>query len=312
VARSRKFIQAIVLGISLLIFGLITYFQLHRASPRQPIGDGPAGPPVAREPWTKLWTTRPVVLVGLGDSVTAGFGAPPPQSYFNRLVANPQDEFSDMKGICLRAVFPNLKTLNLSVSGTVSQEHVAEQLPKLDKSGPETLGLVVMTTGGNDLIHSYGRNPPQEGAMFGATLEQARPWIANYEKRLDGLFNKIIACFPGGCHIFIADIYDPTDGVGDIERAGLPPWPDGEAILETANAAIRRSAARFPTVHVVPMHDAFLGHGIHCSQWWGSHYRRSDPHYWYYNNLEDPNPRGYDAIRRLFLLEMARVFADGR
>ncbi len=27
-------------------------------------------------------------------------------------------------------------------------------------------------------------------------------------------------------------------------------------------------------------------------------------HYWYYTNLEDPNERGYDAIRRLFLLEM--------
>jgi len=29
-------------------------------------------------------------------------------------------------------------------------------------------------------------------------------------------------------------------------------------------------------------------------------------------NLEDPNDRGYDAIRRLFLLEIAKVFADRR
>ncbi len=30
-------------------------------------------------------------------------------------------------------------------------------------------------------------------------------------------------------------------------------------------------------------------------------------HHWYYTNLEDPNERGYDAIRRLFLIEMAKV-----
>jgi hypothetical protein len=292
-----------------LVLGVVLYAQLHRASPRQPIGTGPAGPIVTREPWKPVWSTRPVLLVGLGDSVTAGFGAPPPLSYFNRLAADPEDEVPEMKGICLGTVFPNLNTMNLAVSGTISEEHLNEQLPKLPKADPATFGIVVMTSGGNDLIHSYGRNPPKEGAMFGATWEQARPWIASYEKRLDGMFARIIGSFPGGCHIFIADIFDPTDGVGDIERAGLPPWPDGEKILEATNAAIRRSAARYAQVRVVPMHDAFLGHGIHCSQWWRGSYRKDDPHYWYFDNLEDPNPRGYDAIRRLFLLEIQKALA---
>jgi len=35
-----------------------------------------------------------------------------------------------------------------------------------------------------------------------------------------------------------------------------------------------------------------------------------DPHYWY-SIIEDPNARGYDALRRLFLNEMAAVFAPG-
>ncbi len=26
-----------------------------------------------------------------------------------------------------------------------------------------------------------------------------------------------------------------------------------------------------------------------------------DPYYWFYDNVEDPNDRGYDAIRRAFL-----------
>ena len=36
-------------------------------------------------------------------------------------------------------------------------------------------------------------------------------------------------------------------------------------------------------------------------------YRADDPHYWYYANIEDPNERGYDAIRRIFLNEIACV-----
>jgi hypothetical protein len=50
----------------------------------------------------------------------------------------------------------------------------------------------------------------------------------------------------------------------------------------------------------------FLGHGIHCTQWSFEHYDSKDPHYWYAWNLVDPNPRGYDAIRRLFLIEIAK------
>ena len=52
------------------------------------------------------------------------------------------------------------------------------------------------------------------------------------------------------------------------------------------------------------MHAEFLGHGIHCRKFWTKHYRAGDPHYWYYFNLEDPNDRGYDALRRLMLLKM--------
>jgi len=60
-------------------------------------------------------------------------------------------------------------------------------------------------------------------------------------------------------------------------------------------------------VHLVDLHTAFLGHGIHCTQFWAKHYNSRDPHYWYHVNLEDPNERGYDAIRRLFLIEMTKI-----
>lgn len=269
------------------------------------MGSGPAGPAVPAEPFQETWTERTVLLVGLGDSVTAGFGASSGKSYFQRLVANPPDEFPDMQGRSLSKVLPNLEPLNLSVSGSNSLDHVKQIVDRLPPQDESVFGLVVMTTGGNDLIHWYGRTPPREGAMYGATLEQAQPWIANYEARLDTMFTEIEKRFPGGCLIYVADIYDPSDGVGDPESVWLPAWPDCVQIVTEYNATLRRVAAKHPQVRIVPVHDTFLGHGIHCRQFWREHYSWSDPHFWYLSNIEDPNDRGYDALRRLFLIEIA-------
>ncbi len=273
----------------------------------RPLGKGPAGPKIPRDLFERPWTNRPVLLVGLGDSITAGFGVSASHSFFNRLVENPEDEWPDMKGICLAAVLPNLRAVNLAVSGSTSLDHLDQIGKRLERQDPAVFGIVVMTTGGNDLIHNYGRTPPQEGAMYGATLQKALPWIEAFEKRLERMITMIEDRFPGGCHIFVGDIYDPTDGVGDASSAGLPPWPDGLKILAAYNDAIRAVASRRRNVHVVPLHAAFLGHGIHCVQFWRKHYRPEDPTYWYGQNLEDPSDRGYDAIRRLFLIEIIKA-----
>jgi lysophospholipase L1-like esterase len=291
-----------VAGLAVVVGLAIRYFWFS-----QPQGEGPAGPAVQREMFAASWTERPVLLVGLGDSVTAGFGARRGYSYFDRLAANPAEEWPEMKRICLGAVIPHLQATNLAISGSTSLGHVARQLPLLPQADTNTLGVIVLTTGGNDLIHDYGRTAPKEGAMFGASWEQAQPWITNYAARLEFILNTITNAYPGGCHVFLANIYDPTDGTGDARRVGLPPWPDAMRIHAAYNDVIGSVAARRPNVHLVDLHAHFLGHGLFCTQFWGEHYRSDDPYYWYFVNLEDPNERGYDAIRRLFLNEMVRV-----
>jgi lysophospholipase L1-like esterase len=272
-----------------------------------PVGTGPAGPPVAAKPFEQPWSDRKVVLVGIGDSVTTGFGATKGKGHVERLVDNPPDEFADMQGRSLRRVLPNLQVKNIAVSGSNSLQHVGYVESNLEQQPEDVFGIVVMTCGGNDLIHSYGRHPPREGAMYGATLQQAQPWIANYKTRLDGMLTDIEAQFPGGCLIFLADIYDPSDGVGDPETTwALPAWSDALAILAAYNQTIRDVAATHQSVCVVPMHDTFLGHGIHCRQWWRQDYCRADPTYWYGDILEDPNNRGYDALRRVFLNKIVK------
>ncbi len=248
-----------------------------------------------------------MLLIGLGDSVTAGLGARKGYSYFDRLLKNPDDEWPEMLEINLRKVFPNLTATNLALSGSTSLDHARRQLPRLPAADSNTLAVVVITTGGNDLIHNYGRTEPKEGAMFGASWEQAQPWIANFAARLEQMLDDISGRFPGGCAIFLADIYDPTDGTGDARRVGLPLWPDGLRIHAAYNAIIYSAAAQRENVHLVKLREPFLGHGLSCRRIWSKHYRRDDPHYWFWMNLEDPNERGYDAVRRQFLLAMSNA-----
>lgn len=291
----------LIIGL-LLIAGTGAYLFFRFARPE---GSGPAGPAVNRGSFSSTWTTRPILVVGLGDSVTAGFGAPKGYSYFDRLLKNPIDEFPDMEGVCLASVFLQMHSTNLAISGSTSSEVAQRQIECMPTNAPDVFGIVVMTTGGNDLIHNYGRTPPREEAMFGATLEEARPWITNFSHRLESTTVQIESRFPGGCEIFLANIFDPTDGMGDAERAGLPAWRESQAVLSAYNTAIAHLAETDVHVQIVGIHDAFLGHGIHCTQFWNDHFDWHDPHYWFYFNLEDPNERGYDVIRRLFLNEIA-------
>lgn len=301
--KPKRIILIVLFGLA-LIAGAAAFLFFRFA---RPIGSGPAGPAVARESFSQPWSSRQVMLVGLGDSVTAGFGARKGYSYFDRLVKNPADEYPELNGICLSAIFPKLAVTNLSVSGSTSAEVAVRQLALFPTNDASVFGIVVMTTGGNDLIHNYGRTPPREEAMYGATWEQAQPWVDNYRHRLEETIAQIKTRFPGGCEIFVANIFDPTDGIGDAERAGLPAWNEATKILDAYNDVIQRCATLHPEVHLIDMHNAFLGHGIHCTQFWRKHYDRHDPHYWFFYNLEDPNERGYDVIRRLFLTEMAKA-----
>ena len=275
-----------------------------------PIGEGPAGPSVSRDAFANIWSERKIVLLGLGDSITQGLGASPGKSYFQRLTKNPADEFADMDGLNLKKVMPNIEPLNLSVSGMTSIECVDHQLPRLQTWPKDVFGVVVITVGGNDVVHNYGRTPPREGAMFGAKLNEIGEWKKNFDDRLETIYKAVEKSFPGGFHMFVGDIYDPTDGDSDCENAGLPAWSEGSAVLSAWNGVLREFAKRHSDTFMVGIRAEFLGHGIHCVQFWHHAYRSQRAGYWYWGNLEDPNDRGYDAIRRLYLNSMIKVLPD--
>jgi hypothetical protein len=269
-----------------------------------PMGEGPAGPHVAEQSFAQPWSERPVLLLSLGDSISTGYGAGDGLGYVDLLQRNHGQTYPEMTGFDLGSVLPQLRSIERAANSTNSIRHlkVIESLPVQDA---DTFGIVCLTTGGIDLIHYYGKRDPLEGAMYGAPWEQAEPWIRNFEQRLDAMALTLQEKFPGGCAVMLATIYDPTDGVGDIENAGpmfwLPSWEDGYDVHTAFNDAIKACAARHEHVHLADIHAAMLGHGIHCRDRTNPHYNAEDDGYWYWVNLEDPNRRGYDAIRRVFL-----------
>jgi len=115
-------------AVALLIIEAIC--DLHYWQSR-PIAVGPAGPLMPAGLFSRTWSEKQFLLIGMGDSVTAGFGARHGYSYFDRLVSNPPDESADMNGVSLRTVLPHLQSTNLAVSGSTSGQHIERQLPRL-------------------------------------------------------------------------------------------------------------------------------------------------------------------------------------
>lgn len=269
-----------------------------------PMGSGPAGPEVDAAAFEHSWSNRNIILMSMGDSVSTGYGAPPGHGYFGLIRKNANATYPEMAGVELQAVLPNIEVLRRATNSSNSIAHL-RTIRNLPVYSEDRFGIVCMTTGGIDLIHAYGKSDPVEGAMYGASVSQANPWISNFRTRLDDMMLTLTSKFPGGCIVMLATIYEPTDTVGDIENAGpmfwMPAWPDGKEIHAAFNDALRDCAQRHPHVYLVDMYEVMLGHGIHCRDRDNPHYDADDPSYWFYINLEDPNRRGYDAIRRVFL-----------
>lgn len=259
-------------------------------------------PAVDSEPFQSVWTERKVLLVGIGDNLVDGLGATTKaHGFFNRLLKNPSDELEDMKGKSLTQVLPKITSLNLSTPDSNSKQHLRSITEDLPVQPNDVYGIVILTTGGIDLVHSYGRSAPRECAMYSATLEQTGPWTVAFRERLTKMLQLISERFPGGCEIYLADICFPTSEIGEKASIDLPPWKDGAAIYETYNSVIIEVAESYPNTHVVPINDVLLKNKTLARYFWKTIYNWSDPNHSFFTKLDNPSDRGYDAIRRAYL-----------
>ncbi len=257
--------------------------------------------------------TKKVILFGFGDSVTCSTrygkeGVVTTTGYFTQLA----DELENIN---------EKKTIATDTS--VIQNHYDSLKNIKNPYSKDTYGIIVFTTLGNNFLHPFGiagikggnsqhfKLPKDlevnEAELFGISLIQLKeiygPLLRNY---LELIYKELKRIFPGGFHLFIANIYDPTDGTGKFEeihfsgkKNRLPPRKEGLDILNYINKNI---IADFSNSHInsslVDSRKALFGYGITK---WGTN------EYCYMESIfEDPNELGSKKIKNAFLKSLKK------
>lgn len=173
-----------------------------------------------------LAQAKPVSLVILGDSITAGFGLPKAQAFPSVLEA-----LLRKRGIDIRLV-------NAGVSG----DTLSGGLARLDWSVPKTADGVLIALGGNDMLSATDpkisraalekillmlRARGQKAAVLG--MRAGANWGGDYAKRFDALFPDLAKQFAVPLYPFL------LEGVALDARLnqsdGIHPNADGAKLI---------------------------------------------------------------------------------
>jgi lysophospholipase L1-like esterase len=228
--------------------------------------------------------------VALGDSMLIDYYAGGPGwGAASLLYKNLDNVYPDWKGKDLTTLYPRIRHHDLTSDGATTDTVLNWQLPKVP-TGENQPTIIIMTVGGNDLLHHYG---VQEEKGLKLSFEMQK----NLRKIITILQDS--AKFPKPARIYIGNIYDPSDGIGEgLEKEGYSPWPDGLRVLDHWNRRIQE-VAQEKGLTLVDIHKHFLGHGINYNNPKGKHYNLEDNSTWLKLVIE-PNSRGAHEIRKLF------------
>ncbi len=229
-------------------------------------------------------TGRPV-YVALGDSITIDdYAGGPGRGGASLLARNRDEDFPDWAGRDLATARPELGFELLAVDGGTTRTLLDVELPRLEALDvqPE---VVTLTVGGNDVLQAYGDTP---AALRLVPVVRSR--VASALARLGERAPDAV--------VVVGTVYDPSDGTGDAERVGLPPWPDVPRLLAELNAALREVAAA-SGARVAEIADRFLGHGLTRGDVTTPDPRPPDRDLWFCSVIE-PNAWGADGVRAAF------------
>ena len=221
-------------------------------------------------------------LIVFGDSISAGVGAPTGQAYFDLLTSAKAS--TDTSANLATLYGHDVPVVNVAVGGATTA-NLAGQVTNLKTRLPAPVAghsIIVVTIGGNDLMRFTGI----------ATIEQKlRAFITSLQDP---------AWFPDGTTILLANVYDPSDGVGSAPQCfngfdassltgQLPTWGEHYATL-----------AKELGVGIVDSLGHFRGHGFHYDDTSNQYYQSTDATLWFANDCIHPNERGHSELRRLF------------
>lgn len=193
------------------------------------------------------------------------------------LARNDDSVWPDFAGRDLVTRNPGIDCRFLAEDGATTESVIASQVGALETLDPSAKTLVTLTVGGNDLLGLLGASP-------GDGADRLRLVLANLEAIVSAIARQVRQGT-----VLVANVYDPTDGTGDLEGTRLQPremkW------LADYNAAVAR-ACLARGARLIDLHRHFAGHGrsVPIAQRW----------YWT-ESLIEPGAAGASEIRRLWL-----------
>ena len=236
----------------------------------------------------------------LGDSITAGAGASHGGlAYRELLLHNDAEAWPSYEGEDLARLAPDLvDTFNVSHGGATTSIMVRDQLENLQEAVGQTVSgpsLAVLTAGGNDMqlaLATYLAQGPE------AAGERVDLLLDNLDITIDTLRDP--GRFPDGTLVYLANVYEPTDGVGSVEGCfGGLELSEMLEVLAEANLQIR-ALAQERGVAMIDLRQHFLGHGFYAEDETSPAYDADDPTRWLEDDCIHPNDRGHHELRRLF------------
>jgi lysophospholipase L1-like esterase len=223
--------------------------------------------------------------VALGDSISIDdYAGGPGRGGASLLFANRGDDFPDWRGRDLRTVHPATTFSLLATDGATTRTLLQAQLPRLRALAVRPT-LVTLTVGGNDLLGAYGET------------DAARGVIAGVRAAVDLVLAELTETAPTA-RIAVGTVYDPSDGTGDAERLGLPPWPEAVAVITELNDMLRAVTAAHGAV-VAEIAATFRGHGLLAGDPSRPEPRPAERDLWFCNLIE-PNAWGAGGVRSAF------------
>lgn len=238
-------------------------------------------------------------VIFLGDSISDGVGASREDlSYVALLTENASDVYPDADGLDIASRFGAVEVFDRARSGATTTSMVRGQLSALeDDLGASVAGetAVVLTIAGNDV---------QELIIDPDSLPEV---IAEVEENLEEFyaFFEDDTRFPDPVWIYLANVYEPSDGVGQADECffGLELSATLEGLGEI-NAAVRAQAEQHGAAWL-DMRGHFNGHGYYSDDPENPYHHPDDPTLWFSDDCIHPNDRGHHEIRRLFWYALA-------
>ena len=226
------------------------------------------------------------VYVALGDSISIDdYAGGPGRGGASLLFRNRDDDFPQWRGRDLAHLHPDARFSLLATDGATTRTLVDMQLPRLARM-PVQPTLVTVTVGGNDLLSAYG------------DTAAARHVVAGVRAAVAGALEQVTDALAPGGRVVVGTVYDPSDGTGDAERLGLPPWPDAVAVIAELNDALRE-VAQATGAAVAEIAQGFAGHGLLAGDATRPDARPAERELWLCSVIE-PNAWGAGGVREAF------------